>query len=236
MPKSGHDFFRIIDFFSKSEKENCGGGSEDSLWSTNDKKEPAASGRKQPVGRSSLGGKANVVLLHAKSAAQRYQSAAEVSDLLGHCLAHLQQPLSVPLPGMLTPSVPIRFWRRVPFAGRALAVAVLLCVLVAVPFVLRWGRPPAVEEALAPKSLEEVRRGERTNQGSDEIEEQIHTLRVRAKSLEADLNSKNVTDSGDQIAAEIQRVLQEARLLEQEIQSGTTGAPQSLSRQPFSRR
>jgi serine/threonine-protein kinase len=177
-----------------------------------------------------------IAKLHAKNAAQRYQSAAEVSDLLGRCLAHLQQPLSVPLPGMLTPAIPIRLWRRVPFAGRALAVAVLLCVLVAVPFVLRWGHQREVEEAPTPKSLEEVRRGERTNQGSDEIEEQIHTLRVRAKSLEADVNSRNVSDSGDQIAAEIQRVLQEARLLEQEIQSGTTGAPQSLSRQPFSRR
>jgi WD40 repeat protein len=36
--------------------------------------------------------------LHAKEPSDRYRSAAEVSDLLGRCLAHVQQPASVPLP------------------------------------------------------------------------------------------------------------------------------------------
>lgn len=37
--------------------------------------------------------------LHAKLPAERYQSAAEVADVLGSCLAHLQQP-SIPLPSL----------------------------------------------------------------------------------------------------------------------------------------
>ena len=41
--------------------------------------------------------------LHAKDPADRYGSAAEVADLLGRCLAHVQQPASVPLPAELLP-------------------------------------------------------------------------------------------------------------------------------------
>lgn len=36
--------------------------------------------------------------LHAKSPDERYQSAAEIAELLGQCLAHVQQPESQPLP------------------------------------------------------------------------------------------------------------------------------------------
>jgi len=36
--------------------------------------------------------------LHAKDPAQRYASASEVAELLGQCLAHVQQPESQPLP------------------------------------------------------------------------------------------------------------------------------------------
>src|SRR4029077_9611937 len=42
--------------------------------------------------------------LHAKDPDNRYGSAAEVADLLGRCLAHVQQPSSVPLPSELLPA------------------------------------------------------------------------------------------------------------------------------------
>ena len=38
--------------------------------------------------------------LHAKVPEQRFQSAAEVADLLGRCLAHLQEPNTNPLPSL----------------------------------------------------------------------------------------------------------------------------------------
>src|SRR5262249_55448712 len=41
--------------------------------------------------------------LHAKDPAGRYDSAAEVADLLGRCLAHVQQPSGAPLPAELHP-------------------------------------------------------------------------------------------------------------------------------------
>jgi hypothetical protein len=71
--------------------------------------------------------------LHAKDPAQRYQSAAEVAELLGRHLAHVQHPSVVPLlpaaprsgvgGGGLSPAQPRR--RRL-----AVAAAVFLCFLV----------------------------------------------------------------------------------------------------------
>ena len=40
-----------------------------------------------------------VAKLHAKQPANRFESASQVSDLLTNCLAHVQQPNLVPLPG-----------------------------------------------------------------------------------------------------------------------------------------
>lgn len=39
-----------------------------------------------------------IAKLHAKNPADRFQSAAEVAELLGQCLAHLQQPGVIPMP------------------------------------------------------------------------------------------------------------------------------------------
>ncbi|HZY89558.1 MAG TPA: protein kinase, partial [Gemmataceae bacterium] len=47
-----------------------------------------------------------VATLHEKDPARRFQSAAEVADLLGRHLAHLQQPAAVPAPARLRPSRP----------------------------------------------------------------------------------------------------------------------------------
>src|SRR5262249_54529430 len=42
--------------------------------------------------------------LHAKDPAGRFASASELADLLGHCLAHVQQPLADALPWGLSPA------------------------------------------------------------------------------------------------------------------------------------
>jgi hypothetical protein len=70
--------------------------------------------------------------LHAKDPAQRFQSAAEVADLLGRCLAHVQQPDRQPLPRLAD-----ELGRQVPGPRRARrsrwasleAVACVVCVL-----------------------------------------------------------------------------------------------------------
>ncbi|MGI8977829.1 MAG: protein kinase domain-containing protein [Pirellulaceae bacterium] len=52
-----------------------------------------------------------IARLMSKRAADRFASAAEVSDLLEKCLAHVQQPAAVPLPASLvTPSKASRFF------------------------------------------------------------------------------------------------------------------------------
>jgi serine/threonine protein kinase/Tol biopolymer transport system component len=63
--------------------------------------------------------------LHAKDPANRYGSAAEVADLLGRCLAHVQQPSSVPLPTELCP----RRRRAMAIGGTALFCLILAGLL-----------------------------------------------------------------------------------------------------------
>src|SRR5262249_11880384 len=128
------------------------------------------------------------------------------------------------------------FWRRRSFTRWAIAVAVLLSAAATVPLVLHRSNQPEVEEAPALKSPEGVYQVEQWNPVSDEMHDEIQTLRSRAEVLEAELNFRNPCDSNDPIAAEIQRALQEARLLEQEIQSGATGAPGSLGNPSLYRR
>ncbi|MEX2317002.1 MAG: protein kinase [Pirellulales bacterium] len=55
--------------------------------------------------------------LLAKDPSRRFGSAAEVSDLLGECLAHVQQPASVPLPSAIADSASRRSGRP-PFFRR----------------------------------------------------------------------------------------------------------------------
>ena len=67
--------------------------------------------------------------LHAKDPANRYGSAAEVADLLGRCLAHVQQPASVPLPSEL---LPVRSRRALAIWG-AIPAGLLLAGLLGFP-------------------------------------------------------------------------------------------------------
>jgi serine/threonine protein kinase len=89
--------------------------------------------------------------LHAKEPAERFQSAAEVGDLLERCLAHVQHPDRHPLPAVaceLGQKTPDPFPRqpsgRRPPAMLAALVLVLLCgaALVTLP----WSPRPADRE------------------------------------------------------------------------------------------
>jgi serine/threonine protein kinase/WD40 repeat protein len=55
-----------------------------------------------------------IARLMSKRAADRYESAAEVTELLEACLAHVQQPAAVPLPVSLVPRVATRRWSSTP--------------------------------------------------------------------------------------------------------------------------
>src|SRR5207248_6516289 len=72
-----------------------------------------------------------VAKLHAKDPAGRFQSAQEVADLLGRCLAHVQRPDALPLPTI--PAAPRR--RRRPTDARW---AALVCVGIVAAVAVVW--------------------------------------------------------------------------------------------------
>jgi serine/threonine-protein kinase len=73
-----------------------------------------------------------IARLHQKDPAERFQSAAEIAELLGKCLAHVQQPTVVPLPMSLVDShtkTPTYFrWPRLAAWIGSIAVACLVVV------------------------------------------------------------------------------------------------------------
>ncbi|MDB5392321.1 MAG: prkC 20, partial [Planctomycetaceae bacterium] len=69
-----------------------------------------------------------------KSPAQRFESAAEVSDLLERCLAHVQQPTTVSLPDEICfatqkPSVPAPTKTRLPLKSAGIAWGAIIALL-----------------------------------------------------------------------------------------------------------
>jgi WD40 repeat protein len=83
-----------------------------------------------------------VAKLHAKDPAQRFQSAAEVADLLGQHLAHVQQPGVVPRP--VTVAFPGRARRRGPLLAAAAIVLALVGTLTTVVILRPWEAGPAI--------------------------------------------------------------------------------------------
>jgi hypothetical protein len=79
-----------------------------------------------------------IAKLHAKKPADRFQTAAEVADLLGRCLAHVQNPSEVAPPSDPRPAAPKRRPRRWRWAAVGLLVLAGFAVAVAATF---RGRP-----------------------------------------------------------------------------------------------
>ena len=159
--------------------------------------------------------------LHAKDPAQRYQSAAEVSEILGRCLTHLQQPLTASLPHPLTQAAAPQTGRG-NLARWAMALILLVVSLMAASLVLRLIPHPAADETSAANEIEAIGQEEQGNRGED-IEQQIHALRRHSGALEAEIEHSSVRDSADLIGAVIQNVSSEVRSLEQELQSSSMG-------------
>jgi WD40 repeat protein len=89
-----------------------------------------------------------VMKLLEKAPSARFQTAAEVSDLLGRCLAHVQQPKLVRLPEIprgRTRLRPRASWRR-PLAMAATVLALLICGLGATVITVRTNQGTLVIE------------------------------------------------------------------------------------------
>jgi serine/threonine-protein kinase len=160
--------------------------------------------------------------LHAKDPDQRFQSAAEVADLLEQCLAHVQQPDQHRLPdlakhlGRLV-EAPKGSWRYRHWQA-PLAAALMLCVLGAVAFILSWNARPGGATSresdlvlkLDPGALEFIEEG----LGSESSQ-----LRNRMQVLE---QSFRASPFEEQIGlhANLYDIRRQAESLERDLQSG----------------
>jgi hypothetical protein len=180
-----------------------------------------------------------IARLLAKDPGRRYRSAAEVADLLGRCLAHVQQPLAVPLPAEVAPragSARARRLRAWALATGLGAAAVAWATLV--PASRSRQEPdgpagrvraggPAAGPSPAPRETAGAARASRpAGERPDELAEQLQQAWGRAGALRADLERGGVVlDPADPVSATAFGLSQQARALEQEITSGGDARP-----------
>jgi serine/threonine protein kinase len=156
--------------------------------------------------------------LLAKQPDQRFQTAAEVADLLGRCLAHVQQPLVVPLPEGLRRTE--RGWSR--FLLRALPFALAASLLVAGVFLFRPRQQPtsgATDEATPAANRRPASATGAMARGTDEIDEGIRAAWSQARMVEVDLCRACDPGAQDVLSANIHGLEEDIRRLEREIVS-----------------
>jgi len=171
--------------------------------------------------------------LHAKSPGERFASASELADLLGRCLAHVQQPLADVLPAGLIPKAEAR-----PSGGRArwLVAAPFLAIPVALglTFAYRvWWRPraDAAEDPPDPR-VAAARAGAGTMpiipslwRTPDETDDLYRAAWDRAGQIEADLHRPGDPPVADPVAAMVRELADRAVRLERELAPGHGPAP-----------
>jgi serine/threonine protein kinase/WD40 repeat protein len=81
--------------------------------------------------------------LMSKSTSDRFGSAAEVTELLEQCLAHVQQPSTVSLPDCLTPQSTAPTWRRKSIRQGTIAMFGVLCSVLVLGMMFWPGTPRA---------------------------------------------------------------------------------------------
>ena len=127
--------------------------------------------------------------LHAKAPADRFQSAAEIADLLAGCLAHVRQRGAVPLPPAIRAVWPARRRRPWPIVLGLLA----LLGAAGVGMFPRPGDHPAEKRPQARRADASERRpvpaGRAEPLATQPLDRQIEEIHRRAGSLEAGLQS-----------------------------------------------
>jgi len=161
-----------------------------------------------------------IARLHEKEPSRRFESAAEVAALLEQCLAHVQQPSSIPLPAAVADLARPAKWRR-RWAIAAASIGAAAMVLVALWFARgpRDGErkqlaadEPRAEAGGAPSP---TGRGKQTGIGDDAIAAQIDRADESARRLESDVSAPPSAD--DVIGRELDRVDRGLRLLEADV-------------------
>ncbi len=165
-----------------------------------------------------------IARLMAKDPARRFQSATEVAQVLGACLAHVQQPLSVPLPAELEMerTQPGK-WRR--YVTRVLLTASVLGAAAAAGITF-GGLPPRPGELTAMRrdpsqpvipAARPAVRVEQPRVPSDEIDQDLREAWSRAGALEASLYRPATGAGDDPISTYAHELAQQAEALENQM-------------------
>jgi serine/threonine-protein kinase len=167
-----------------------------------------------------------ITRLHAKDPAGRYQSAAEVADLLSRCLAHVQEPLTVMLPDELAIMAvksavpPARRLRRL------VAAAVVCMAAFTAGAVWVWPRLASHHAAIGepaeakPTTADPLVVGNPTAQRTDEFEHQLTNAWGKARAIESELHRSSDLPNSDRAGSLARWLAGRVELLEQEILTG----------------
>jgi hypothetical protein len=179
--------------------------------------------------------------LHAKDPAGRFASASDLADLLGQCLAHVQQPLGDPLPSGLIP-VKAKPSPKGGARNRRVEAAAFLAVPAALGLAFAYRvwwvprtiatekssarpAPVATAEAGAAPVIRSPRRL------TDEAEDPFREARERAERIEADLHRPADPPTEDRVSALARDLADRAASLERELAPGRNAEPEALT--PF---
>jgi len=171
-----------------------------------------------------------IAKLHAKDPAGRFQSAAAAADLLSRCLAHVQEPLTVPLPPELVPRSADSCIRRNSLLRWAGAAVLSIAAIAggAVAFWPRANRPHAAERSsvLSEKAASDtagVMNPAWT--GTDELERQLADVWGRAHAMDSELHRPSDPQCDDSVSALARGLANRAGLLERELAAGRGAKP-----------
>jgi serine/threonine-protein kinase len=165
-----------------------------------------------------------VARLMAKDPARRFQTATEVADVLGRCLAHVQQPLVSPLPaGWEHPETPTVPARRLRPSTAVLATSAAIAVVAMAVLVPRMARSLARVPAVAQPRPMDTRypADSRPDRGGvDEIQRLLDEVRDLTRAIEADVPRQRSPAGRDPLSAWSDALSKHAEALERDILSG----------------
>jgi eukaryotic-like serine/threonine-protein kinase len=179
--------------------------------------------------------------LHAKEPGERFQSAAEVSDLLERCLAHVQHPDRHPLPavaaelGTKTPDpAPRKPLRRRPPATLAALMLVLLSGTALLALQWRTGGEKHAtagefsehSDRLLPEHPEETGDDDRFDETGTDLDHLRNQLDVLRRSM-----TEGMTEDGDTAALAFAEAARRAARIEHDLSSESESGPDPVADQ-----